>query len=182
VLGRKDIHREGPYLRQYGQCRRRALEANNERGRRQGERSQRSRGATGALFSVRACHDRDAGGEFPHREAKIRTLGVRRHCAHRFSVTAGSSSTCGRVRIIGRWRSCIGLITPAQTNGLSPSRVSQLMKGELPSTTPTKGHPRLQSLAGWASVSLEKRSSLHGDGRSTHGASASFWHLSGAVP
>jgi hypothetical protein len=38
------------------------------------------------------------------------------------------------------------------------------MKDELPSTTPTKGHPRLQSLAGWASVSLEKRSSLHGDG------------------
>jgi hypothetical protein len=74
-----------------------------------------------ALFSVRACHDRDARGEFAHREAKIPTLGVRMHPAHRFSVTTGSSSTSGSVRMIGRWCSCIGLLAPAQTNGLSPS-------------------------------------------------------------
>ena len=29
----------------------------------------------------RACHDRDAGGEFAHREAKIRALGIRLHRA-----------------------------------------------------------------------------------------------------
>jgi hypothetical protein len=32
VLGRKDIHREGAGLRQYGQRRRGTLKANNERG------------------------------------------------------------------------------------------------------------------------------------------------------
>src|SRR5580693_1014732 len=49
---------------------------------------------------------------------------------------------------------------------LAVTSVSQLMKGELAATAPTKGHLRLQSLAGWASVSLEKQSSLHGEGRS----------------
>jgi hypothetical protein len=42
----------------------------------------------------------------------------KRHRAHRFSVTTGSSSTSGSVRTIGRWRTCTGLLTPAQTNGL----------------------------------------------------------------
>src|SRR4029077_11964875 len=62
----------------------------------------------------------NARGEFAHREPKIRTLGVRMHRAHRFSVTAGSSSTSGSVRMIGRSPSCTDLLTPAQTNGPGP--------------------------------------------------------------
>ena len=61
-----------------------------------------SRGATGPLFSVRAGDDRDARGEFAHREAKIRNLRVRMHRAHRFSVTTRSSSTSGSVGMVGR--------------------------------------------------------------------------------
>jgi hypothetical protein len=82
-------------------------------------------------------------------------------------------------------RSAGGALVPAcsrQRKQMGSGRsVSPLMKGERPSA-PTKGRLRLQTLAGWVSISLEKRSSLRGDGRSTHGASASFWRLSGAVP
>src|ERR1700722_2961197 len=103
---------------------------------------------------------------------------------HSWRPDALRSSLQRHYRVIINLRALMYRSAHASANkwALAVTSMSQLMKGELPSTAPTKGHLRLQSLAGWASVSLEKRSSLHGDGRSTHGASTSFWHLSGAVP
>ena len=57
--------------------------------------------------------------------------------------------------MIGRWALYRSAHAGANKRALADTSAPQLLKGKLPSI-PTKRRPRLQSLAEWVSISLEK--------------------------
>ena len=67
----ENIDRECAFAPRRSECRRCKIETDNQRRGNQRKRSDRRRGAARARFSRAGGDDADAGGEFPHCEAKI---------------------------------------------------------------------------------------------------------------